>query len=151
MTQDMLERIDLAHRHFAAMASGAIDDLAAIVHPRASNREAVIEPPACRGEGPAAWAATSAWLHQMAPDVTWEVHEVIAHDDLVAVHCIMSGTQTGQHEHFDADGNTVAVMPPTGRRFQVTQSHWLRVADGKIIEHWANRDDLGMARQLGWL
>jgi len=33
----------------------------------------------------------------------------------------------------------------------VTQSHWFRVDDGKIIEHWANRDDLGMAKQLGWI
>jgi hypothetical protein len=23
--------------------------------------------------------------------------------------------------------------------------------DGKVIEHWAVRDDLGQARQLGWL
>jgi hypothetical protein len=23
--------------------------------------------------------------------------------------------------------------------------------DGLILEHWANRDDMGMAMQLGWL
>ena len=28
----------------------------------------------------------------------------------------------------------------------MTQSHWFRIDDGKIIEHWANRGDLGMAR-----
>jgi hypothetical protein len=22
--------------------------------------------------------------------------------------------------------------------------------DGLVVEHWANRDDLGMAMQLGW-
>ncbi|MFD0362462.1 hypothetical protein ACFQZZ_13530 [Nocardia sp. GCM10030253] len=31
-----------------------------------------------------------------------------------------------------------------------TQSHWVRIAEGKAIEHWANRDDLGTATQLGW-
>ena len=33
----------------------------------------------------------------------------------------------------------------------MTQSHWFRMEDEKIIEHWANRDDLGMASQLGWI
>jgi hypothetical protein len=32
-----------------------------------------------------------------------------------------------------------------------TQSHWFRIEDGKVIEHWANRDDLGQAKQLGWV
>ncbi len=29
--------------------------------------------------------------------------------------------------------------------------HGFRIEDGQITEHWANRDDLGMARQLGWI
>ena len=43
------------------------------------------------------------------------------------------------------------VFPPTGRTFAMTQSHWFRLEDGLIIEHWANRDDLSIARQLGWI
>jgi hypothetical protein len=43
-----------------------------------------------------------------------------------------------------------AVFPPRGRRFAVTQTHWFRMRDGKVAEHWANRDDLGMGQQLGW-
>jgi hypothetical protein len=27
--------------------------------------------------------------------------------------------------------------------------HWFRAANGKVAEHWAVRDDLGMLRQLG--
>ena len=42
-------------------------------------------------------------------------------------------------------------LPPTGRSFATTQSHWFRVADGTVIEHWANRDDIGTAQQLGWV
>ena len=41
-------------------------------------------------------------------------------------------------------------MQPTGKPFATTQSHWFRIADGKVMEHWANRDDLGIAIQLGW-
>src|SRR5260370_1051671 len=49
------------------------------------------------------------------------------------------------------DTGRSAVMPPTGQACSITQTHWFRVADGKVIEHWANRDDMGMARQLGWV
>ncbi len=37
-----------------------------------------------------------------------------------------------------------------GRTFAITQTHWFRMSDGKVAEHWANRDDLGMGQQLGW-
>jgi hypothetical protein len=43
------------------------------------------------------------------------------------------------------------MFPPTGRTFAMTQSHWFRIQEERIIEHWANRDDLGMGRQLGWI
>jgi predicted ester cyclase len=29
--------------------------------------------------------------------------------------------------------------------------HWHRLADGKVVERWAVRDDLGAAQQLGLL
>jgi predicted ester cyclase len=41
--------------------------------------------------------------------------------------------------------------PPTGKRFEVMHVHWYRLRDGQTVEHWANRDDLGMLRQLGLL
>jgi hypothetical protein len=52
---------------------------------------------------------------------------------------------------YSQDGSVDEVFPPTGERFATTQTHWLRIADGKAIEHWANRDDLGTAKQLGWV
>ena len=39
--------------------------------------------------------------------------------------------------------------PTTGKRVAARQSHWFRVVNGKITEHWAVRDDLGMMWQLG--
>ena len=40
-------------------------------------------------------------------------------------------------------------VPPTGESFAVQQVHWFRVADGKVAQHSAVRDALGMLRQLG--
>ena len=40
-------------------------------------------------------------------------------------------------------------LPATGREVTLTGVHIMRVADGKIVEHWGSNDDLGLMRQLG--
>ena len=40
---------------------------------------------------------------------------------------------------------------PTGKRFKVTRTDVFRIVDGKVVEHWANRDDLAQLLQLGVL
>src|SRR6476469_11009569 len=55
------------------------------------------------------------------------------------------------HPTYGPDGAPTQAFPAKGKRFAVTQSHWFRIADSKVIEHWANRDDNGMAMQLGWI
>jgi hypothetical protein len=52
--------------------------------------------------------------------------------------------------YYGAGGAVARTLEPTGRAFAATQSHWLRLAYGLVIEHWANRDDLGTGLQLGW-
>ena len=133
------------------MADGTLPDFEAVVHPAAVNREARDEPPASRGLGPRAYHATALWLREAFADLRFEVHEAIARDDLVAVHLTMSGVHSGDMIGFDADAHVAQVFPPTGKRFAATHSHWFRVADGMVVEHWANRDDLGTAKQLGWV
>jgi hypothetical protein len=41
------------------------------------------------------------------------------------------------------------ILPPTSKRFAAHQSHWFRVADDKLVEYWATRDDLPTLLQLG--
>jgi hypothetical protein len=63
----------------------------------------------------------------------------------------MYGRHVRPFAAYDADGEVEEVFPPTGREFGTTQTHWLRFEDAQVIEHWANRDDLGTAKQLGWV
>lgn len=135
------------------MADGTLADLTEVIHPDAVNQEAKDEPPACRGRGPAAYYATALWLRDAYADLHWEIDEadVVADGDLVVLRATMHGRQVGTFVEYDADGRPSRAFPPTGKRFATTQTHWLRVADGRIVDHWANRDDLGTALQLGWL
>ncbi|MFF5079214.1 ester cyclase [Actinoplanes sp. NPDC000266] len=143
--------VDLCVRSMTIMAFGDLGELDDVVHPRATNREAKDEPPACRGQGPAAFAATARWLRAAFADLNFDVHDTVADGDLIAVHCTMSGRQIGPFVAYDERGEVAQAFPPTGRAFAITQTHWFRMSDGQVIEHWANRDDLGLAAQLGWV
>jgi predicted ester cyclase len=143
--------IDLCRHSIDIMGRGERSDFDTVVHPRATNREAKDEPAGCRGLGPDAFYATALWLRAAFSDLHWEVHDAVASGDLVVLHATMSGRQTGPFVSYGEDAEATQAMPATGRQFAVTQTHWFRIADGLVIEHWANRDDIGMAQQLGWI
>ena len=138
-------------RIFDATARGDLAAFKTLVHPDAVNREAKDEPPGTRGRGPAAFYATALWLRAALSGMRWDIHEVAADGDLVAVHTTGHARHTGTFVFYDQSGAVRQAFPPTGKTCSATQTHWFRLADGKIIEHWANRDDVGMARQLGWI
>ncbi|MEC5199741.1 putative ester cyclase [Arthrobacter sp. PL16] len=83
-------------------------------------------------------------------ELAWDIHNVVRDSDPVVLRTTMSGHQTGPFVTYDNDANIKVVFPARGKRFAVTQTHWFRMREGKIAEHWANRDDLAMAEQLGW-
>ena len=68
---------------------------------------------------------------------------MVAEGELVVA--LMTITRTVNKE-LSAFGFT---FPASGRSYTVRHVHIYRVVDGKIREHWAVRDDLGMLRQLG--
>jgi predicted ester cyclase len=138
-------------RMFDAIAHGELSDFEALVHPDAFNREARTQPPENRPRGPQGFYATALWLRSALSDMSWDVNEVVADNDLIAVHTTAHGRHVGPFAFYDPDGTVERVFPPTGKTCSVTQTHWFRLADGQVIEHWANRDDMGTARQLGWI
>jgi predicted ester cyclase len=151
MTTSTTTATALALAVMEAMESGGPEDFARLVAPDAHNREAAAEPPASRVPGPAGWYATALWLRGMFSDLRFEIHEAVADGTLVALHGTMHGVHTGRYTKYAPDGTVVVDRPPSGRAFAATQSHWFRVVDGQLTEHWANRDDLGVATQLGFL
>jgi predicted ester cyclase len=146
------ETAALLVRSLDAMATGSRGEFDRIYDPAAVNREAATEPPAARQPGPAGFWATAQWLRGAFSGLRWEVHEATGDAGLMALHVTMSGRHTGDFVTYRPDTDIVdAVMPPTGKAFAATQTHWFRTRDGMITEHWANRDDLAMARQAGWV
>ncbi len=110
-----------------------------------------IQPASSRVAGPAGFYSTALWLRAAFANLHYDIHHAVADGELVAVNSTMNGRHVAPWPVYTEDGALDIVFPPTRRTFAMTQSHWFRLEDGRIIEHWANRDDLGMARQLGWL
>jgi predicted ester cyclase len=137
-------------RAIHAMAAGDRADFDLLYHPRAVGRE-VGPPPSSRVPGPAGFYAIALWLRAAFADLRYDIHHTTAEGTLVAVNSTMNGRHVAPWTVYTGDGEMDTVFPPTGKAFAATQSHWFRIEDGQIIEHWANRDDIGMAKQLGWI
>jgi steroid delta-isomerase-like uncharacterized protein len=105
------------------------------VHAQFVNHEAA----ARRPPGPEGMRQTIAWLRDAFSDLHLAVDDVIAQGDKVVARVTMTGHHTG----------VLMGMPPTGRAASVQHIHIFRVADGKLVEHWATRNDLGLMVQLG--
>jgi predicted ester cyclase len=141
----------VAVRSIHTMADGDRAAFEPLYHPSAVDRENRVQPPSSRVPGPASFYSTALWLRAAFADLHYDIHHVVTEGDLVVVNSTMNGRHTAPWPVYDDDGGVDAVFPPTHKTFAMTQSHWFRMQDGRIIEHWANRDDLGMARQVGWI
>ena len=83
------------------------------------------------------------------PDWHMEIEDIVSSGDDVVVRFTVTGTHQGVAT-MALNGMPVGA-PASGKRFQVSHTHWHSLRDGQIVEHYANRDDLGMLRQLGLL
>jgi predicted ester cyclase len=95
--------------------------------------------PAGLPNGLAGFKAYITRLRSAFPDLHFTVEDVVAEGETVVVRATARGTMTGDFLEMKATGKTATW----------TEIHIGRLADGKVVEHWATIDQLGMLQQLG--
>lgn len=90
-------------------------------------------------EGPAAFKQFQVYFASAFPDFHYQIDDLIADDDYLAVRATVSGTQQGEF----------LGMPPTGKHAVWTGTAICRFVDGKITERRHVADIGGMLIQLG--
>ena len=73
--------------------------------------------------------------------IRYELHEIVADGDLVAIRATVHGLHTSGHLGFAA----------TGRPYAMSTMHMYRVEGGLLAEHWGVRDEIGVLWQVGAL
>jgi steroid delta-isomerase-like uncharacterized protein len=80
-------------------------------------------------------------LRTMLPDLSIHIEAIVAEGDIVVSRYTTTATDTRGYMG----------KPPTGRTIRTSAMQMFRFANGKIVESWAVRDDLGTLVQLGHL
>jgi len=90
--------------------------------------------------GPAGQAGIAEAFRKAFADLEWRVDLLLGEDDLVAARWTARGTHTGGW----------GGVQPTGKRAEFSGVNIFRFDDeGKVVEIWNHRDDLGLMEQLG--
>lgn len=89
--------------------------------------------------GPEGQKRIAADFRAAFPDIHTTIDFVIAEGNMVVTRWTAEGTHTGQW----------ANVPPTGKRARLTGVNIFRIENGKVVELWNHRDDLGLMQQLG--
>lgn len=76
---------------------------------------------------------------EAAPDLHFEIEDLIGDDDLLAVRYRFSGTQRGP----------ILGIPPTNKFATMTGVTFYRMHEDRIVEAWVHWDVLGMLRAMG--
>jgi len=118
---------------------GKVELIDQLVAPDAVNHDPAT-PAAMRSlRGPEVLKRTVGMYREAFPDVQITVDDIIAAGDKVVLRWHSEGTHRGE----------LAGLAPTGARGSVTGISIDLWKDGKVVEAWAEWDNLGLARQLG--
>lgn len=96
-----------------------------------------------RQRGPQGLKVIVAVWRTAFPDLHMRIEDEVAAGETVVVRITCRGTHTAELRHL-----TMGVRPATGRQFSVEHIHMFKIRKGRIAEHRASRDDLGMLQQL---
>jgi steroid delta-isomerase-like uncharacterized protein len=124
-------------RRFAeeALNRGNLDAIDEFMPPEFVEHEPLPVP----GTGREAVKQFFAQMRSGLPDLQMTIEDLIAEGDRVVARFAVQGTHQG---HFLG-------IPPTGKRAGFTGIDIVRIAGGRIVEHWGNTDTLGFLQQLG--
>ena len=89
--------------------------------------------------GAAGMAKMAADFRSAFPDLTFTQDLVLAEGELVAARWTAEGTHAGSW----------GTVKPTGKRAKFSGVNIFRLRNGKVVEIWNHRDDLGLMQQLG--
>ncbi len=84
-------------------------------------------------------AKIAADFRRAVPDLSFHVDLIVAESDLVAARWTSEGTHTGPW----------GTLEPSGKHARFSGVNFFRIRDGKIVEIWNQRDDLGLMQQVG--
>ena len=73
------------------------------------------------------------------PDLTLAINDILAEGNKVTVRWTARGTHKGE----------LMGIAPTGKQTTLTGISVIRIAGGKLAEHWVTWDTFGMMQQLG--
>ncbi len=78
-------------------------------------------------------------LRSAFPDFKATIDDILAEDDKVVLRMTWNGTQKGEF----------LGVPATGKRVSFGVIDIIRIANGKLVEHWGQMDSMSMMQQLG--
>jgi len=78
-------------------------------------------------------------LRSAFPDFKATIDDILAEGDKVVIRMTWSGTQKGEFMG----------VPATGKRVSFGVIDIIRIANGKLVEHWGQMDSMSLMQQLG--
>ncbi len=89
--------------------------------------------------GPEGQQRIAADFRAAFPDLRMSIDLMVAEEDMVVVRWTTEGTHSGPW------GGVL----PTGKHARFSGVNIFRIQDGKVVELWNHRDDLGLMQQVG--